>query len=578
MIARESRVTRLQPGEVRFEPRAGGLRYRQPCRIIRAEQPGEVRAALAAVEAETRAGRHAAGMIAYEAAPGFDPALRVHSAPAVPLLWFGIYEAPEPARDPEPNAPVGELGPWRSEWDEACHGAAVEHVRRCIAAGETYQANVTFRIRAAFDGDPLALAGQLWSAQRGGLGAVLHLGEQVIVSASPELFFRLAGDRLESRPMKGTRPRGRTPEEDAALAAALRASEKERAENLMIVDMVRNDLGRVARTGSVDVPGLYQVEAYPTVWQMTSTVTARSDAPLVDIVAALFPCASVTGAPKVRTMGLLAGLEPSPRGVYCGAIGWIAPGRRACFNVAIRTVTIAGGVAEYGVGGGIVWDSTPADEWAECLAKCRVLEPPPDGELLETLLWQPGWLLLERHLARLLHSAALFGWTVDPPTVRRALDQAVVGETSPRRVRLTVDRAGRPAVSVAPAPEPRRFRVGLAASPIDSTCRMLAHKTTRREIYDAALAARPGLDDVILHNERGELTESTIANLVLRLDGRLVTPPLDSGLLPGVMRAELLARGEIAEQVLTIAELDRAEEVWLVNSVRGWMACELHHG
>jgi para-aminobenzoate synthetase/4-amino-4-deoxychorismate lyase len=383
--------------------------------------------------------------------------------------------------------------------------------------------------------------------------------------------------------MKGTRPRGRWQEEDAALRERLLASAKDRAENVMIVDMVRNDLGRIARNGTVRVERLFEVERYPTVWQMTSTVTARTDASLAAIMEALFPCASITGAPKRRTMEIITRLEGGPRGAYTGAIGFIAPGRRAQFNVAIRTLVVdrASGNAEYGTGSGIVWDSAAEEEYRECLVKAEVLARRPQGfRLLETLLWEPGggFFLLEEHLERLRRSADYFGFRVDPAAVREALEAfAVRFPGGARRVRLTVDREGESRLEAeALAQAPRQpLRMGIAPAPVDSSSVFLYHKTTRRKVYEEAREACPGCDDVLLWNERGEATESTIANLVVRLDGELVTPPLASGLLPGVMRGWLLARGVIRERPLRLADLARCRRIYLVNSVRRWRRAEL---
>jgi para-aminobenzoate synthetase/4-amino-4-deoxychorismate lyase len=349
----------------------------------------------------------------------------------------------------------------------------------------------------------------------------------------------------------------------------------------MIVDMMRNDLGRVADPGSVAVTELFAVERYDTVFQLTSTVAAESDEPPSRILSALFPAASVTGAPKRRTMELIAGLEGEPRGIYTGAIGTFAPGRRAQFSVAIRTAHVdrAGGRAEYGTGGGIVWDSRAASEQEECRAKSLVLVPRPRFELLETLLWRPGcgYSLLERHLQRLADSALYFGFQLEAREARRLLaDAATQFGAGRRRVRLLASPEGTLRVESEPLPASRRrWRVALDRMPVDAADRFLFHKTTWRPAYDAARARFPSHDDVLLRNRRGELTESTLANLVLRLGGELLTPPVASGLLAGVARAELLARGRIREQTLRPGDLAHAEAIFLVNSVRGWVRAEL---
>jgi len=382
----------LPPGTcvLRLDARSGPggwLVCRAPRGTAVARTAAEVPDLLREVAAQTARGRVAAGFVAYEAAPAFDAALAVHrpradetaaAAPALPpAAWFGFYESVRPAARPPGagRAAAWRAQPWRPTLSARAHAAAVARVKERIAAGDTYQVNLTLRLRSHLRGDPWAFFLALQRRQRSGCSAFIDTGEDVVASASPELFFRLDGERIVTRPMKGTSPRGRDAADDRRLAARLRASAKERAENVMIVDMMRNDLGRVARLGSVVVERLLAVERYPTVLQMTSTVTARTAAPLPELFAALFPCASVTGAPKPSTMGIIAQLETEPRGIYTGAVGCVLPGRRAQFNVAIRTVHIAAatGAAEYGVGGGIVWDSTAAAEYAECLAKAAVL-------------------------------------------------------------------------------------------------------------------------------------------------------------------------------------------------------------
>jgi para-aminobenzoate synthetase/4-amino-4-deoxychorismate lyase len=554
-------------------------RFTGPVREIVARDPSEVLAALAAVEnAVESEGLYAAGYLAYEAGAAYGLSVHPPDPDGPPLLWFGLFADWEAI---DPPAPGGDyrFGDWRPSLTYDDYRTAIDRVRQEIAAGYTYQANFTFHLRAEFTGDPWALFADLSGAQRAKYCAYVDLGRHVICSASPELFFRLDGETLEARPMKGTAPRGLTTADDRRQIDWLRGSEKNRAENVMIVDMIRNDFGRVARTGSVDVPALFTVERYPTLLQMTSTVTAQTGAPLTEVLAAAFPCASITGAPKVRTMALLRELERAPRGVYTGAIGAIAPGRRAQFNVAIRTVVIdrEQGRATYGVGSGIVWDSDAAAEYDECLLKARVLAAPrqatADFHLIETLRWTPqeGFYLLDLHLERLADSAEYFGFRCDRAAVMGALAELAGGLTGPSKARLLLDRAGRVTVETSALPGPARepARVGLALRPVSSADVRLYHKTTRRQPYEAARAARPECDDVILWNERGELTETTVANIVLEIDGRQVTPPVACGLLAGTLRAQLLAVGEITEGVLTRDDLARASRLWLINSVRG---------
>jgi para-aminobenzoate synthetase/4-amino-4-deoxychorismate lyase len=405
----------------------------------------------------------------------------------------------------------------------------------------------------------------------------------VICSASPELFFRLDGTRIECRPMKGTAARGRTQAEDLAQARALHASEKERAENVMIVDMVRHDLGRVAQVGTVNVTRLFEVEKYPTIWQMTSTIEAKTEAGLGEIFRALFPAASVTGAPKVRTMEIIAGLEPLPRRLYTGTIGFFAPGRRAQFNVAIRTVLAnrRTGCVEYGVGSGITWDSDPEAEWQECRSKARILAPRvPPFSLLETMRWtlEEGYYLLETHLERLQDSALYFGFRLDLAALRLELERlaARLGRKR-RRIRLLVTKEGRITLEAKALPKAvvKPQRIALARAPVDSSDPFLYHKTTNRAVYEAARAACPGFDDVLLFNEQGEITESTIANVAVDIAGKLYTPPVFFGLLPGTLRAHLLQQGDLLERPITLEELLRSPRILLLNSLRGMYPVEV---
>jgi para-aminobenzoate synthetase / 4-amino-4-deoxychorismate lyase len=553
--------------------RFGGLRE-----VLRADALDEVLPVLARAQAAAEAGLHAAGFVAYEAAPAFDPAFRTHPPdPRLPLAWFAVYETRhETAPDDAASCDTEPPGAWQSPVSEAEYRSTVERIRDLIAAGDTYQVNLTFPLHAPFRGDAEALYARLCRAQRAAYCGLLRLGDLSIVSLSPELFFRAAGGVLELRPMKGTRPRGRWTEEDDALAAELAESPKDRAENLMIVDLLRNDAGRVSEVGSVRVERLFEVERYETVHQLTSTIHAdlRPDADLPAIFRALFPCGSVTGAPKVRTTEIIAEVEDAPRGAYTGAIGVVSPGE-AVFSVAIRTLLLdhAAGTAELGVGSGITHDSAPAAEYRECLEKAAFVHHDPRSfQLLETMLWEPeeGIILLDGHLHRLLASARYFGFRADEGEIRRAL-QPLAAEV-PQRVRLLLARDGTVHVEATPlaptAPEP--LRVAVSPDPVDSRDPHLYHKTTLRDPYDRRRAARPECDDVLLVNERGEVTESTLANLVVRLDGALWTPPLSSGLLPGVMRAAALAAGDVRERILRPADLSRAEEIWLINSVRKW--------
>ncbi len=561
--------------------RSGWLRLSNPIEIIDAHALDEVTAGFRAIEAAVDRGLYAAGFITYEAAPAFDSALRVRASSALPLLWFGLYDRIETIDLPAgPDRPAYSLGEWAATVPWAEYERSIDTIKNHIAAGNTYQVNYTYRLRAPFHGAAWDFFLTLAHRQPVGYAAYVDTGRYAICSASPELFFQLSGRDLRSKPMKGTAARGRTLAEDRANRQWLYHSEKNRAENVMIVDMVRNDMGRVAEIGSISVSGLFAIERYPTVLQMTSTVTSRTDAPLMDVMTALFPCASITGAPKVRTMDIIAELETTPRGAYTGCIGYLAPGRQAQFNVAIRTATIDRDIdqAEYGVGGGIVWDSDAADEYRECEIKTRVLmQARPTFDLLESLLWTPdeGYFLRDRHWQRLADSAEYFDIPLDRLAIEAQLDS--LSSTLVRvahKIQVRVSLQGAATVSATPLsqiPLPQPMRVTLAAQPVDSADPFLFHKTTQRSVYEVARAARPGYDDVILWNEQGEITESTIANVVIDLDGELLTPPLACGLLPGTYRAWLIDRRVIHEQVISIAEIKSARRIYLINSVRKWI-------
>ena len=542
----------------------------------------EVRPALSAVERAVEQGLHAAGFVCYEAAAGLDPAFTTRPAGALPLVYFGLFAERTRVDAPRDSLGTYELDEWRPSVSREAYEAAIERIRAYIAAGDTYQVNYTLRLHSRFQGDPQALFRDMGQVQESALCAYFDLGRHVLISASPELFFRLREGRCTVRPMKGTRSRGRFAAEDQQRADELQSSAKDRAENLMVTDMLRNDLGRISQVGSVAVSALWSVERYPTVWQLTSTVESQLKAgvSLPDLFAALFPCGSVTGAPKVRTMEIIAELERAPRGIYTGCIGYISPGPEACFNVAIRTAHLDREKAqlEFGVGGGIVWESSAAEEYAECVVKAGVLRarPHPSFELLETLLYEDGdYFLLESHLERLSQSAAYWGFCYADDRVRAQLQDAAQAMEGQCRVRLLLARNGESRVQHQALTPSRRLRVDLAAEPVDSTDSLLYHKTTHRATYNRQLAARPDCDDVVLYNERGELTECCIGNLVLERDGVRYTPPVESGLLAGTFRAELVAQGQLCERPLPIGELARADALYLINSVRRWVELEL---
>lgn len=552
-----------------------------PIEVLAADRLDDVVPLLDRCEQLVTAGRWVAGYVAYEAAPAFDRALEVLPAPTgLPLAWFAVFDRRHAA--PPAESAAYRLGPWQSTIDAERYHQGVNAIREHIRQGDTYQVNHTFRMKAEFDGDALSLYADLSRSQSCGYGGFLDTGDFAFASASPELFFEWKHGKITSKPMKGTTARGLDLADDEERRRWLAGSEKNQAENLMIVDMVRNDLGRIARTGTVDVPALFSTEKYDTVWQLTSTVTAEPmpGTTLAGVFGALFPCASITGAPKVAAMKIITGLEADPRGVYCGALGFggPAPGGESqwAFNVAIRTVTVdrKAGTAWYGTGGGITFDSTAANEYDEALLKAAVLaRRSSDFRLLETLRWEPstGFVRMPRHLRRLLDAAWYFDVPIDPAEIRASLERAVAG-SDPLRVRLLVGRDGWVEVETAALEDAgdRQIELALDDRPVDPTDPFLYHKTTNRRVYDEARDRHPDSADVILWNPDKSVTETTIANLAVLIDGRWYTPPTSSGCLPGTMRAELLESGELTEKAISISELQSAGKIARINSVRGW--------
>ncbi|WP_260397152.1 aminodeoxychorismate synthase component I [Variovorax sp. KBW07] len=588
------------------EPRSDGktrLRaaFDAPSRVLVARTPTEVRPVLEAVEALSREGRWCVGYLRYEAAAAFDPAFAVHAADG-PLAWFGVHDAPLPW----PSAQASDALPvlaveWQSTLSRAAFDRNMEAIHRAIGNGELYQLNYTAPLRAAFDGaDPLAWFMALKRAQPNGYAAFINTGGEQVLSVSPELFFDWQGERILARPMKGTAPRGATPAEDEALALQLRSVPKERAENVMIVDLIRNDLSRVAQPFSVRVPRLFHTEALPTVWQMTSDVEAkvRDGTSLVDVFAALFPCGSITGAPKVSAMRLIRGLEPEARGVYCGAVGVVRPGGHATFNVPIRTVTLRGTEARCGIGSGITADARADAEWDEWRHKRAFLgrghapvgpvgpvAPVSSGamtpfELLETLALADGDLRdASAHLARMRHAAAHFGYAWNESLVAACL--ARLRDAHPAgswRVRLLLDAQGQPrAEAFAMDAAPARVRLQLASRAFDEAQSEFSRfKTTRRAHYEAFAPTQAGVFDTLLWNHDGEVTECTRGNIALLLDGRWVTPPLHCGLLDGIGRARRIREGQLAEAIVRVDDLPRVQALAFVNSLRGWLDADLH--
>lgn len=568
------------------------LLFENPVEIVTADRPEDVPEALQRIEQGVASGLHAAGFLSYELGYVLEPRLAalLPDGRSLPLIWFGLY----PGRE---AMTAGEVDTWLANhqrsgtyqftdvscaWDGGQYQTRFTTVQEKIRAGDIYQLNLTFKARFRLEGSPLTFYRDMRRRQRVTYGGIVDTGKATLLSASPELFIDQHGRTITTRPMKGTAPRAGTPAGDAEQARILAADIKQRAENLMIVDLMRNDLGRLAEVGSVEVTDLFTVETYRTLHQMTSGVraTLKPDVGLGDLLKAIFPPGSVTGAPKIRAMELIRELETEPRGVYCGAIGHISPSGETLFNVAIRTpVVFRGGRGEMGIGSGVVYDSEGPKEYAECLLKMKFLtDPPKPFDLIETMLYEAGtglWLL-DRHLERLASSARYFRFKYDPALVKARLAEAVLDRTAERlRVRLLLSEDGAVSVTATPQPAPAAgavMRYVVSPTRVSSADPFLYHKTTRRELYDREWQhynALNGADEVVYLNEHDALAEGSRTNIFVKRDGVLLTPPLSAGLLPGTLRAELIGRGEAVEQGLTLDDLEPPAEVYLGNSVRG---------
>ena len=570
--------------------------FEGPSEIIEVFEADEVPAALAAMERRLGQGAHLAGFFAYELGYVLEPRLTalLPETRDVPLLWFGVFDAPKLLDQAGVDQMLGlsrkntcQISDPEITMDREDYRGRFGRVKSLIAAGDIYQLNLTFKARFGYQGPVKALYGRLRKKQPVAHAALIETPDFAVISASPELFLEIDSGNALTRPMKGTAARGISLDQDRELAQWLHDDPKSRAENLMIVDLMRNDLGRVCETGSVTVSDLFKVETFETLHQMTSSVrgTLREDVGLSELVASIFPPGSVTGAPKLRAVEIIRDLEAEPRGVYTGAIGMLGPDGAARFNVAIRTLTLfVDGHGEIGIGSGVVQDSQADDEYDECLLKMKFLTDPPQSfELIETMRFDPGKgvYLLDLHLERLERSAAYFGYPFDRDEIAHLIDKEVEGLTGgPHRVRLLLNAAGYvtlTSVAMAAPPEPATMRYAISEHRIDRRDVFLFHKTTIRQLYDgehARYADLYGCDEVLFLNERGELAEGSRTNIFIARDGVLVTPPLESGLLPGTLRAELLGSGEAREAILFPRDLEAGNEVYLGNSVRGLVRAE----
>ena len=572
--------------DARDEGAAPARLYSDPVEIITTHDPAQVPELLATLKSHRA---HVAGFIAYEAGHGLEPRLShlvSNSADdAPPLLWFGMFEdyqeiVPAAVADLFPDPSGGWIGTPTPRISGAAYETALNTVNDYILAGDIYQANLTFACDVPLLGDPLAIYAGLRARAKAGYGGVVWTGEDWLLSLSPELFFALKDGKLTTKPMKGTAVRGRNPASDAVAVAKLQSDPKQRAENLMIVDLLRNDLSRVAVPGSVAVPQLFHVETYPTVHQMTSTVTARlrEGVDAVDVISTIFPCGSITGAPKIRAMEVIDEVEAAPRSAYTGSIGRIDPGGDAAFNVAIRTLHLRGreNRATMGLGSGVIADSESGDEWRECLAKGGFVASEKTFDLFETMRFDPavGIQLLDRHIARIGESARMFGFPFDRHAARNELQAATFRIAESRRVRLMLSPSGRIAIEVQPhQPKPADFvEVRLVTLPVDSSDFRLRHKTTDRSFYVEARMAAGSFEVALVDNE-GFITEGSFTNIFVRGPGALLTPPLTRGLLPGVLRAELIANGSAVEADLRPEDLEAP--FFIGNASRGLLPAQL---
>lgn len=551
--------------------------YADPVEILTAQSGDEIEALLGALRQARRDGLHAAGFLSYEAGGHFLPNL-AREANGL-RAWFGLFkDFSEIPTDVVTSILPDPAGSWLSELrpniSRADYARAFATVQEYIQAGDIYQANLTFPLSANYAGDPLALYAAMRMQASAGYGSVIWTGETHYLSFSPELFFVLQGNRITTKPMKGTAQRHADPQLDAQVAEALRSDPKQRAENLMIVDLLRNDLSRVCTAGTVAVPELFRIESYPTVHQMTSTVTGLLDegADAVDVIKSLFPCGSITGAPKIRAMQVLEDVEMGPRGIYCGSIGRIDENGDALFNVAIRTFTVCDATKSlsFGLGSGIVADSSEGDEWAECLAKGDFAKVNNYAfDLIETMRFEPmaGILRLEQHLERMKTSALFFGFEFDRHELRNRLHASIFHLETLSKIRLMVSRHGAQAVEIWPLEDVVEWRVGIVPLPVNASDFRLRHKLSDRAFYDDARKARTDCDEVVFVGADGLLTEGSITALFVERDGKLLTPRLDTGLLPSILCRELLESGQAQEADLRIEDL--ADGFLVGNSLRG---------
>lgn len=569
--------------------------FRNPSKIISCLNPSGIKRSMDKVETLVKKGYFAAGFLSYEAGFALEDALNRKQPDGFPLLWFGLFKRPETFNHPgavfndDKSGNNYRVKGLKADISKREYVSSIHRIKDSIRKGDTYQINYTFRLNFSFSGSITDLYLSLRRKQSVPYSALIKLGGRYILSFSPELFFRRDGALMQVKPMKGTISRGRLPKEDAGNAKSLRLCPKNRSENIMIVDLLRNDLSRISRKGTVKTKSFFDIEKYESLFQMTSTVESklRKGVPLYGIFKALFPSGSVTGAPKISSMKIIDKLEKSPRRVYTGGIGFLAPSEKAVFNVAIRTLSIDTGKekAEMGIGSGIVYDSDAGQEYDECILKAKFLTgKDKDFSLIETILWEPGrgYRLLKFHMIRLSESAGYFDFRYDKKRVMKTLKrlaQSFNGKDS-CRVRLLLERAGGVSASNSPLKKnSRRGLIAISSKTVDSRDPFLFHKTTNRRLYDTEhkLYKDKGFFDVIFRNERGEVTEGAISNIFIKKKNTYYTPPLECGLLNGVYRRYLISdkRLRIKEKILYADDIKTADRIILTNAVRGMVTVSL---
>ena len=563
--------------------------YKDPIDIITIYDSNSIRVAMQKLLHYHGNGYHLAGYLSYELGMHLESKLNVLGSEISdePLMHFGVFNSFSE------HAPIDCL--YTSEnidlklkpsWTEAEYKKKFERTMTYIRQGDAYQVNLTFPMRATFKKSARTLYSAFRSRQKGSYGGIISLtGGPEIISHSPELFFSKFGKKITMRPMKGTRPRAKTAEADNKLKKNMKLDEKSQAENLMIVDLLRNDLSRISDTGSVKVPELFSLETYPTLHQMTSQVISKlkDSQNFIDIFKGLFPCGSVTGAPKIRAMEIINELEDSDRGAYCGSIGYIDPKGTACFNVCIRTIILKEGELRYNVGSGLVMDSVASDEYAECILKADVLKK-QNSEILETFLWQPGTGIKNfiQHKKRLIKTANELKYPFKDVNFQNAI-KSIKSVDKPQRVRLALNNLGEFNIQQSDY-EPYQINsevtFSLSKYPLSDKVQVTRHKVSDRNFYDGErnrIRQLTGADEVIFLNNKNEICEGSYTSIFIKKNGFLVTPPLSSGLLPGILRAELLEKKQTIEGILTITDIIEADEVFLGNSLRGLMKAKLLH-